>query len=452
MPHRLGFALLGTVCLTLTLTAAGGVPTGKAEDVGMSTERVTRIREAVQRHLDAGALPGAVTLVARNGRVVHFEAHGLIDVEAKRPMPKDGVFRLASMSKPITAVAVMMLVEEGKIRLTDPVSRFIPEFKSAKVAVPKQTSAAAPATSGPAVQAPPTPAVGPAPAGGRGRGGRGPAVELEVVNAARDITVRDLLTHTSGLMTSGGPVNGASMAVPPVQRADSDTLATYIPKLGAVPLDYQPGAMWRYSGIAGFEVLSRIVEIASGQPFDQFLQQRLFDPLGMKDTGFPLTGPKAPRVVPMYSRGQNGGFTRQPNQNGLSSATYFSGAGGLSSTAEDYLQFAQMLLNGGELNGRRYLSPKTVALMSSNHTGDLVNGQFGRPAHGMGFGLGVQVVEDPVAADLRVGKGAWGWAGAYGTNFHIDPTERMVLIIMMQTSVGALQRDFENAVSQAIVK
>jgi CubicO group peptidase (beta-lactamase class C family) len=134
------------------------------------------------------------------------------------------------------------------------------------------------------------------------------------------------------------------------------------------------------------------------------------------------------------------------------STVYFSGAGGMMSTAEDYLQFAQMLLNGGELNGRRYLSPKTVILMSSNHTGDMVNGQLGRPARGMGFGLGVQVVEDPIAADLRVGKGSWGWAGAYGTNFHIDPTERIVEIIMMQTSVGALQRDFENAVFQSIVK
>jgi CubicO group peptidase (beta-lactamase class C family) len=441
MPYRIGTTLLAIAALTLTLAAAGGVPAGKAEDVGMSTERLGRIRDSVQRHIDAGALPGAVTLVARQGRIVHFEGHGLIDVEAKRAMPKDGVFRLASMSKPITAVAVMMLVEDGKVRLNDPVSRFIPEFKAATVAVPRAgaVGAAAPAP------APPTGAAG---QGGRGRG-RGVPVELETINASRAITVRDLLTHTSGLMTSGGPVNGASLA--PVTRAPTDTLATYIPKLGAVPLDYQPGTLWRYSGLAGFDVLSRIVEVASGLAFDQFLQQRLFDPLGMKDTGFPLTGPKASRVVTMYRRAPNG-FERQPDQAGLSSGTYFSGAGGLSSTAEDYLQFAQMLLNGGELNGRRYLSPRTVSLMSTNHTGEMVAGQFGRPARGVGFGLGVQVVEDPVAADLRVGKGSWGWAGAYGTNVHIDPTEKMVLIIMMQTSVGALQRDFENAVSQAIVR
>ena len=449
MTHRYTLTALGVACLTLTLTAAGAVPAGKPEDMGMSTDRLARIRDAVKLHLDAGALPGAVTLVARNGRIVHFEAHGLIDVEAKRPMPKDGVFRLASMSKPITAVAVMMLVEEGRIRLSDPVSRFIPEFKSAKLAVPKQTSAATPPTPPPP---PATPAPGAGPGGGRGgRGGRG-AVELEVMNSTRDITVRDLLTHTSGLMTSGGPVSAQSLAGATATRSDTDTLATYIPRLGAVPLDYQPGTLWRYSGLAGFDVLSRIIEVASGLTFDQFLQQRLFDPLGMKDTGFPLTGAKASRVVTMYQRGQNGGFTKAANQNGLSSATYFSGAGGLSSTAEDYLQFAQMLLNGGELNGRRYLSPRTVALMSSNHTGDMVNGQFGRPARGMGFGLGVQVVEDLLAADLRVGKGAWGWAGGYGTNFHIDPTERIVEIIMMQTSVGALQRDFENAIAQAILK
>ena len=436
MPHRLSLTLLGIASLTALTFAAGGVPAGKPEEVGMSSDRLTKVHEAVKRHIDGGALPGVVTLVARNGRIVHFEAQGVIDVEAKKPMPKDGVFRLASMSKPVTAVAVMMLIEEGKVRLTDPVSRFIPEFKSAKVAVPKPGAAGA--TAAPA-----------APGGGRGRGG--PPVEVEIVNANRDITVRDLLTHTSGLMTIGGPANGQAQAGPDAQRQPNDTLATYIPRLGRVPLDYQPGAMWRYSGLAGFDVLSRIVEVASGQSFDQFLQQRLFDPLGMKDTGFPLTGPKASRVVPMYRRTQNG-FERQPDQNGLSSATYFSGAGGLSTTAEDYLQFAQMLLNGGELNGRRYLGPRTVTLMSSNHTGDMVNGQFGRPARGMGFGLGVQVVEDPVAADLRVGKGAWGWAGAYGTNVHIDPTEKMVSIIMMQTSVGALQRDFENAVAQAIVK
>jgi CubicO group peptidase (beta-lactamase class C family) len=416
-------------CVLLTLPLhAGSIAAGKPEDLGFSSDRLTRIHEAVQRHIDAKAIAGAVTMVVRNGRVAHLESHGLIDIEANRPMPKDGIFRLASTSKPVTAVAVMMMLEEGKLRLTDPVSRFIPEFKGMKVAVPKPGSEAAAAAPG-----------------GRGRGG--PPVEVDLVPAAREITIRDLLTHGSGLQSGGLGQRAAS----PIQRTPEDTLATYIPKLGASALDFQPGTLWRYSGLAGFDVLSRIVEITSGQPFDRFLKQRLFDPLGMKDTGFALLPDRASRIVPLYRRAQNG-LEKLPDQNGLSSATYFSGAGGLVSTAEDYAQFATMLVNGGELNGKRYLSPRTIELMASNHTGEMAGGQMGMSSRGIGFGLGVQVVGDPVAADRRVSKGAWGWAGAYGTNVHIEPQEKMVTIIFMQTSTPALQRDFENAVFQAIVK
>ena len=420
-------------CAGLSLQGAGLVTTARPEDVGLSSERLDRIHDAVQRHIDAGSISGAVTLVARHGKIAHLEAHGLMDIESKRAMPKDGVFRLASMSKPITAVAVMMMVEEGKVRLSDPVSRFIPEFKSMKVAVAKPNArggGAAPASSG-----------GP---GGRG----GPPPEVDLVSATREITIRDLLTHGSGLMSNG---LGNATAGAAATRGPDDTLATYIPKLGAVALDFQPGTLWRYSGLAGFDVLSRVVEIASGKPYDQFLRERLFDPLGMKDTGFALTPAIQPRLVTLYRRGQNG-LERVPDQSGLSSATYFSGAGGLVSTAEDYAQFATMLVNGGELNGRRYLSPRTIELMASNHTGEMAGGQMGMSPKGIGFGLGVQVVEDPVAADRRVSKGAWGWAGAYGTNVHIEPAADMVQIILMQTSTPALQRDFENAVAQAIVK
>jgi CubicO group peptidase (beta-lactamase class C family) len=414
---------------------AGSVMTAKPEEVGLSSERLARIHDAVQRHIDAGSLSGAVTLVARHGKIAHLEAHGLMDLESKRPMPKDGVFRLASMSKPVTAVAVMMLVEEGKVRLNDPVSRFIPEFKSMKVAVAK------PGARGGSAAA--------APGGPGGRGGRsGPPPEVDLVSATREITVRDLLTHGSGLLSGG---LGNATAGQAATRGPNDTLATYIPKLGAVALDFQPGTLWRYSGLAGFDVLSRIVEIASGQAFDRFLRERLFDPLGMKDTGFALTSAIQPRLVTLYRRGQNG-LERSPDQSGLSSDTYFSGAGGLVSTAEDYAQFATMLVNGGELNGKRYLSPRTIELMTSNHTGEMAGGQMGMSPRGIGFGLGVQVVDDPVAADRRVSKGAWGWAGAYGTNVHIEPTADMVTIILMQTATGALQRDFENAVEQAIVK
>jgi len=420
-------------CAGLSLQGAGLVTTARPEDVGLSSERLDRIHDAVQRHIDAGSISGAVTLVARHGKIAHLEAHGLMDIESKRAMPKDGVFRLASMSKPITAVAVMMMVEEGKVRLSDPVSRFIPEFKSMKVAVAKPNARGG----------------GAAPASPGGPGGRGgPPPEVDLISATREITIRDLLTHGSGLMSNG---LGNATAGAAATRGPDDTLATYIPKLGAVALDFQPGTLWRYSGLAGFDVLSRVVEIASGKPYDQFLRERLFDPLGMKDTGFALTPAIQPRLVTLYRRGQNG-LERVPNQSGLSSATYFSGAGGLVSTAEDYAQFATMLVNGGELNGRRYLSPRTIELMASNHTGEMAGGQMGMSPKGIGFGLGVQVVEDPVAADRRVSKGAWGWAGAYGTNVHIEPAADMVQIILMQTSTPALQRDFENAVAQAIVK
>jgi CubicO group peptidase (beta-lactamase class C family) len=426
---RFALLVLGVVAFTLPLAAgSGALSTGKPDDLGFAADRMPRIREAVQRHVDAGQVSGVVTLVARRGKIAHFEAYGMQDLESKKPMPKDGIFRLASMSKPITAAAVMMMVEEGKMRLTEPVSRFIPEFRGAKVAVAKPGARGG----------------GPAGPGGPG-GGRGAAPEFDVVSANRDITVRDLLTHGSGLM-SGGLGN----AVAP-QRGPNDTLATYIPRLGAVPLDFQPGTLWRYSGLAGFDVLSRIVEVVSEQPFDQFLKQRLFDPLGMKDTGFSARPDNQARLVTLYQRGQDGKLTKAANQDGLSSKTYFAGSGGMVTTAEDYAQFAQMLVNGGELNGKRYLGTRTVQLMSTNHTGDLVNGQFGRPAAGMGFGLGVQVVEDPALAGLRQSKGSWGWAGAYGTNVNIEPAEKMVTIIMMQTSTGALQRDFENAVFQAIV-
>jgi CubicO group peptidase (beta-lactamase class C family) len=401
---------LSNLLLISTLLFAGTVPKGaKPEDVGMSSERLRRIHEAMLRHIDAGEISGAVTLVARRGRIVNFEAHGLMDLESKRPMQTDAIFRIASMSKPITGVAVMMMLEEGKLRLNDPVSKFLPEFKDSKVAVPH-------------------------------------GKDFYIVPADRDLTIRDLLTHTNGLMT-GGP---GSKAGPP-RMTEGDTLATYIPRLATVPLDFQPGTQWAYSGYAAPDTLSRIVEIVSGQPYNEFLRTRIFEPLGMKDTFFYPPDDRRPRMVTLYSKSPNG-LVKAPNQDGFSLKSYFSGGGGLMSTAEDYLQFAQMLLNGGELNGKRLLSPRTVELMASNHVGDLFNGKLGRPAHGMGYGLLVGIVEDGVAAGLRVSSGSFGWDGAYGTQTWIDPKEKMVTIVMIQTQVTPVQRDFENAVMQAIVE
>jgi CubicO group peptidase (beta-lactamase class C family) len=396
--------------LAATLTAAD-LPTAKPEDVGMSSERMQRIHDAIQRHIDAGEISGAVTLVARRGRLVHLEAHGLMDIESKRPMEKDAIFRIASMSKPVTGVAVMMMLEEGKLHLNDPVSKYLPEFKNAKVAI-----------------------------------ARGNSGESYLVPADRDLTIRDLLTHTNGLMTGG---IGSKLGPP--RPVEGDTLATYVPRLATAPLDFQPGTQWAYSGLAGPDTLSRIVELVSGQPYDEFLRTRIFQPLGMKDTFFYPPDDRRPRLTTLYSKSPNG-LVKAPNQDGFSLKTYFSGGGGLISTAEDYLQFAQMLLNGGELHGKRLLSPRTVDLMASNHVGEMFNGKLGRPAHGMGYGLLVGIVEDNVAAGMRVSNGSFGWDGAYGTQTWIDPREKMVTIVMIQTQVGSVQRDFENAVMQAIME
>jgi CubicO group peptidase (beta-lactamase class C family) len=404
-------------------SAAGQVPTGKPEETGMSTERLQRIRQTMERHIEAGKISGAVTLVARRGKVVHFQAHGLMDLDTGTFMRPDAIFRIASMTKPITGVAVMMMVEEGRIRLNDPVSKFIPEFKDTKVAVPRDSLSPRP-------------------------GQRSGEPDFYLVPAYREITIRDLLTHTSGLISGG---IGAREAAKLNLKAPTDTLATYVPKLGSVALDFQPGAQWAYSGAAGPEVLGRIVEIVSGEPYDQFLRTRIFEPLGMKDTFFYPPDDRRPRLVTLYDKSPNG-LKKSANQDGFSSKTFFGAGGSLMSTAEDYLQLAQMLLNGGKLNGHVLLSPRTVQLMASNHVGEMFNGKLGRPARGMGYGLLVGVVEDSVAAGLRVSTGSFGWDGAYGTQAWIDPAEKMVTIVMIQTQVVSVQRDFENAVMQAIME
>jgi CubicO group peptidase (beta-lactamase class C family) len=321
------------------------------------------------------------------------------------------------MSKPITGTAILMLVEEGKVRLTDPVSKFIPEFRGMKVGVMMQA-------------------------------GSGPnrAESSYTMPADREITIRDLLTHTSGL-ASGGPMSTAEGAK--IARKPGETLADFIPRLGTTPLDFQPGTRWSYSPSAGFDTLGRIVEIASGQTFDQFLRQRIFEPLGMKEIFFHPPDDHAARIATTYHR-ETGALTKVDQGARLSNTSYFSGAGGLMTDAEDYLQFGQMLLNGGQLNSKRLLSPKTVELMSSVHVPDTLPG---RPK-GRGFGLSVQVVSDPVAANMRVSDGSYGWDGAFGTHFWVDPKEKVVGILMIQTNNPnrELDRDFENAVMQAIVE
>ena len=421
-------AVLTLVCaVTLTLTAA--VPNGRPEDVGLSSERLQRINEVVQHYIGAKEIAGGVTVVTRRGKIAHFEAHGMMDLESKTPMRKDGIFRIASMTKPVTGVAILMLVEEGKVRLSDPVSRFIPEFKDTRVAVAK------PGPEGAA----PEPA-------GRGRGAA--PQEITLTPAMRPVTVRDLLTHTSGLGSGGAGSREANRIAP---RNPSENLAAHVPKLGGAPLDFQPGTEWRYSGLAGIDTLGRIVEVASGQTFDRFLRQRIFEPLGMTDTGFFPTDDLLPRVVSLYGRSREGVLTKEETPSWLSTRTFFSGGAGLWSTPEDYTQFAQMLVNGGQLNGKRLLGPRTVELMASNHVGDLFAAS-NATRRGMGFGLTVEVVTDPIAAGQRRSAGSYGWDGAFGTHFWVDPKEQVAGILMIQRSVNtALNRDFENAVMQAVI-
>ena len=417
--RRIG-TLVVFVAAVLAWPMTAATPTAKPEDVGFSSERLQRINELVQRHLKAGSFSGAVTLVARNGKIAHHEAHGLMDIEARKPMQKDAIFKIMSMTKPVVGVSIMMMVEEGKVRLTDPVSKFIPEFKDLKVAMPM---AAAPG----------------APAGGRGGAPAEP--RYYTVPAEREITIRDLMTHTSGLVSGG--LSGTEARK--VALKGKESLADYIPRLGGVPLDFQPGTRWAYSAQAGFDVQARIVEIVSGMPFDQFTKTRIFDPLSMKDTFFyPADG--NPRMVTRYARGQSGQLEKQGLANFFNGA-YFSGGGGLMSTAEDYLQFGQMLVNGGRLNGKILLSPRTVEMMGSVHAPDTLPG---RP-RGEGYGLSMRVVNDPVARNTFLSQGSFGWSGAYGTHFWVDPKEKIVAVLMTQTPNNEIRGDFENAVMYALV-
>jgi CubicO group peptidase (beta-lactamase class C family) len=409
--------IVAVVLFALVFTSSLLAQTAKPEQAGLSTERLKRIHELIDRRIESRDISGAVTLVARRGQVAHLEAQGLMDIETNKPMTKDAIFRIASMTKPVVGVAVLMMMEEGKIRLTDPVSRFIPEFKELKVAVPQ----------GNPVQG----------------GGRGAAPSrFYTVPAEREITIRDLLTHTSGLVS--GTISTAEAAK--IQRKPGDTLADYIPHLSQVPLEFQPGSRWTYSPGAGFDTLGRIVEIVSGQKLDQFLKQRIFDPLGMKDTFFNVNETQKPRVATMYQKTANG-LQKSPNQP-APPTTYFSGGGGLSSTADDYSKFAQMLVNGGQFNGKRLLSPRTVELMGSPYASDTLPGR----ARGEAWGLSVRVITDAVARNISLSNGSFGWQGAFGTHFWVDPKEKLVGLLMVQTSNQEMIRDFETAVMQSIVE
>jgi len=408
--------------------AASPLPMAKPEDVGFSTERLKRVHDTMQRYIDSNQIAGVVTLIARNGKIVWFDPQGWADMDSKKAMSKDDVFNWASITKPVTATAVLMMVEEGKIHLTDPISKYIPEFKTMKVRDLKPGATLE---------------------GGAGQG-REVLASSNLAAASREITIHDLLTHTSGLM---------SVAVPNTTAPDSNDLLTstlekMMPRFAAVPLDFQPGTKWAYSNWAGFDILARIVEITSGKPFDQFLKERIFGPLGMRNAGFdPFKDERAKHIAVRYAPSPNGLKKLDPPTPWSAGNDYFSGAAGLSGSAEDYWRFDQMLVNGGEFNGKRLLSPQTVALMRANHVGDLFPGSSGFPHSGTGFGYGVAVVTDRAAADSLLPNGTFGWVGASGCEGLAVPNEKIVLIFMVGGgSNGGARADFHTTAMQAFVQ
>ncbi len=415
---NLGAALIvATGMLAAGLATSAEIATVKPEKVGMSSKRLARINEVMQRHIDAGDIQGAVTVVARRGKVVHFEAHGLMDVENKRPMRRDAIFIMMSSTKPILGVAAMMMIEEGLIRPSDEVSKYVPELKDMQVAV---------------LQEPADEDVSPYYVN------RNQVPEHRLVAAERAITIQHILTHTSGIMSSGLGTAIAGRG----RRGPDSTLASYIPTLGEVALDFQPGSRWSYSPGTGLDVIARIIEIVSGTPYDVFVRERIFEPLGMKDTHYNLPTDKESRRVTIQGRDMSR-FRGQTTK-------YFSASYGLSSTADDYLRFEQMLVNGGELFGNRLLSPRSVEMMGSNHLGQLYRG-FSRNQEGMGYGYTVAVVIDAIAANSRRSTGAFGWGGAFGTQSWTDPKEELTAVIMLQQPHSGTQYDFGNAIRQAII-
>ena len=424
----LAFKSLMRACVLVVLASLtlSGQQAVTPASVGIAPDRLERLHTAMKGFVDRHEVGGIVTLIAREGKTVDLYAVGHADIEKNVPMKTDAIFRIASMTKPITSVAIMMLYEENKLFLSDPVSKFIPAFKSSTV-----------------------------------------LEDGKPVPARRAITIRDLLTHRSGLtygFMNGGAVGGGYRkdGVTDGLTSTTMTLEENIDKLAAEPLVSQPGAAFNYS--LSTDTLGRVVEVASGQPFDVFLRERIFKPLKMNDTGFVVPESKWSRFVTVYSPDGKGGIRPMNDPESFGNAnfspwtyykegkTYFSGGAGLASTAADYARFANMLLNGGAIDGVRLLSPKTIELMTANHSAEVPHPL---PIAGPGkeFGLGFQVVTDLAATQSLGSEGMFGWMSIYGNIFWVDPKEKLVSIVMVQRYPGStVSNTFLPMVYQAIVK
>ncbi len=396
------------------------LPHGSSEEVGMSAERLKKIDDLVEEYIDAGRIQGAVVGVTRRNKVVYMEAHGRLDDTTGRPMQKDAMFHMASSTKPVLGVAAMMMIEEGRISPEDPVDKYIPEFEDIQVAVATESadkdSIKAKAKSKDEFKEKEVP-------------------DYRLVDANRPVTIHDLLTHTAGLHTGG-----IGTAVSNLERPGaSSTLASWVPKVAAGPLDFQPGTRWAYSGTVGLDVVARIVEIASGTPFNEFVQTRIFDPLDMKDTHWNVPKGKLDRM-PAFSN-DKGPWIKSPD--------YFSGSIGLVSTARDYMHFEQMLVNKGTLFGNRLLKPESVAMMSTNQVGNLFN-ETEKAGSGRGFGYTVGITMDPQRAKDGRTAGAFGWMGVTGTVSWTAPEEELSVVYMVQGPTD-LPWKIAEAVRDAIV-
>ncbi len=409
---RACIALLAVV-LAVPAFAQELAPVAHPEELGFASDRLDRMTKVFQSYVDNNELPGAVILIARNDSIAYFKAIGFRDRERKLPMTGDAIFRIASMTKPITSVAAMTLVEEGKLDLAAPVSRYLPEFKDLQVSVQHKD-----------------------PVTGK--------TENSTAPQARPMTVQDLLRHTAGLVY-GPPIGDGPVSLlyrdGKVSNRD-ETLAQMVTKLSMLPLAHQPGEVWEYS--VATDVLGRVIEVASGMDLDRFIDERVTKPLGMESTGFyvpeadrdriaqpqpdPATGKPAPLFDP----------TQKPAR--------FSGGGGGVSTAGDYLRLCEMLLNAGRLGDTRLLAPSTVGLMTANALRPGIGfastiARFGdigpTPAMGQGFGLGFAVRIEPGQNPLPGSVGSFYWTGAYGTTFYVDPEQKLIIILMIQAPMNA---------------
>ena len=371
----------------------------RPDEVGLSSERLKQLSAALNRYVSDGKLAGGVLLVARRGQVGYLEAFGQRDVDARSPMREDTMFRIASQTKALVSTAVMMLQEDGRLLITDPVGKYLPEFQETSVAVPKQGSG------------------------------------YTVVKAKRAITIRDLLTHTSGVGYGGGPASDKweKAGITGWYFADrNEPIRETVSRMAALPFESQPGERWVYG--YNTDILGALAERVGGQPLDELLRTRIFAPLGMNDTHFYVPESKRDRLATVYSLGASGRLERTPDQGGMvSQGAYtsgprksFSGGAGLVSTARDYGRFLQMMLNGGELDGKRLLARTTVELMTTNHLRSI---PF---TDGQGFGLGFSVVTDVGARGIPGSLGEFGWGGAYHSTYWVDPKEQMVVVYLTQ--------------------